>query len=155
MAAMDHISTIAVGSSDIIVDKPPVVSEARTSDATHNGLHRNLKGKPQQNTGVSPTPRSVALLAKEVSSSTSKNTVLDNTLSRNPTVDVLVSRLRTYLPQADSNLVRYAYTFAYTAHHGQRRQSGEPYITHPIAVANILLDLHMDDPPLPLRCCTT
>jgi GTP pyrophosphokinase len=74
-----------------------------------------------------------------------KQPVLDHTLSHNPTVDLLVSRLHTYLPESDASLVRHAYTFAYTAHHGQRRRSGEPYITHPVAVANILLDLHMDD----------
>ncbi len=74
-----------------------------------------------------------------------KQPVLDHTLSHNPTVDLLVSRLHTYLPESNASLVRHAYTFAYTAHHGQRRRSGEPYITHPVAVANILLDLHMDD----------
>lgn len=71
--------------------------------------------------------------------------ILDNTLSHNPTVNLIVSRLRSHYPEADARMVRHAYTFAYTAHHGQYRQSGEPYINHPVSVANILLDLHMDD----------
>jgi guanosine-3',5'-bis(diphosphate) 3'-pyrophosphohydrolase len=49
--------------------------------------------------------------------------------------------------RADANLqrIRYAYFLAEQAHSGQSRESGEPYITHPLAVARILADLHMDD----------
>jgi antitoxin component of RelBE/YafQ-DinJ toxin-antitoxin module len=42
------------------------------------------------------------------------------------------------------NLVRRAYFYAEQAHDGQRRRSGEAYVTHPLAVANILADMHMD-----------
>jgi GTP diphosphokinase / guanosine-3',5'-bis(diphosphate) 3'-diphosphatase len=62
-----------------------------------------------------------------------------------PIKELLVSRLRVYLPDTDDSLVRRSYHLASNAHHGQQRKSGEPYITHPVAVANILLDLHMDD----------
>ncbi len=41
--------------------------------------------------------------------------------------------------------IRYAYYIAEQAHKGQFRSSGEPYITHPVAVARILVDLHVDD----------
>ncbi|HCH21072.1 MAG TPA: hypothetical protein DEX33_06660, partial [Cellvibrionales bacterium] len=40
--------------------------------------------------------------------------------------------------------VRRAYYCAEQAHVGQTRRSGEPYVTHPLAVANILADMHMD-----------
>ncbi|MGV8206225.1 HD domain-containing protein, partial [Pseudomonas aeruginosa] len=36
------------------------------------------------------------------------------------------------------------YYYAEQAHDGQRRRSGEPYVTHPLAVSNILADMHMD-----------
>ena len=40
--------------------------------------------------------------------------------------------------------VEYAYNFAKEAHEGQKRASGEPYIEHPVAVAQILLDYGLD-----------
>jgi len=48
-------------------------------------------------------------------------------------------------PDADIARIRQAYYVAEKAHAGQTRQSGEPYITHPLAVARILVDLHLDD----------
>ena len=44
-------------------------------------------------------------------------------------------------PKVDLSLIERAYTVAERAHEGQKRKSGEPYITHPIAVAQILADL--------------
>jgi len=49
-----------------------------------------------------------------------------------------------YLDPAEQNRVREALDFAYQAHEGQIRKSGEPYITHPVAVTEILADLQMD-----------
>ncbi len=60
-------------------------------------------------------------------------------------VDALVERVRTYNPDCDADLLRRAYHCARQAHEGQTRASGEPYITHPVAVACILADLRMDD----------
>ena len=63
------------------------------------------------------------------------------------TVDTLWEALRPkigYLgPEAQAE-VRDALAFAYRAHQGQKRRSGEPYITHPVAVAGILAELRMD-----------
>jgi len=56
----------------------------------------------------------------------------------------LVGKLETYLPPEQVELVQEAYETANAAHRGQRRLSGEPYITHPVAVAGILADLHLD-----------
>ncbi len=55
----------------------------------------------------------------------------------------LLSRL-SYLPPSQLDIVVDAYEFGAQAHEGQRRYSGEPYITHPVAVAGILADLHLD-----------
>lgn len=45
----------------------------------------------------------------------------------------------------DSELIKKAYYFASTAHKNEKRKSGEPYIVHPIAVAEILMDMKMDE----------
>ncbi|HEY6800429.1 MAG TPA: bifunctional (p)ppGpp synthetase/guanosine-3',5'-bis(diphosphate) 3'-pyrophosphohydrolase [Agromyces sp.] len=56
-------------------------------------------------------------------------------------VDTLLRTVRMHHPKADLGLIERAYTVAERAHEGQKRKSGEPYITHPIAVAQILADL--------------
>ena len=61
-----------------------------------------------------------------------------------PSIDALADRLYSYLTTDQVNLVRRAYYYAEQAHDGQRRRSGEPYVTHPLAVASILADMHMD-----------
>jgi GTP pyrophosphokinase len=60
----------------------------------------------------------------------------------------LVSRIETYLPDEQVTKVVEAYEFGARAHEGQKRHSGEPYITHPVAVATILADLHLDSPTI-------
>jgi len=61
-----------------------------------------------------------------------------------PTVDALSDRLTEYLDLQQIKAVRRAYFYAEQAHDGQRRKSGEPYVTHPLAVASILAGMHMD-----------
>ncbi|HNP15613.1 MAG TPA: bifunctional (p)ppGpp synthetase/guanosine-3',5'-bis(diphosphate) 3'-pyrophosphohydrolase, partial [Terrimesophilobacter sp.] len=56
-------------------------------------------------------------------------------------VDRLIKTVRTQHPKADIGIIERAYRAADSAHEGQLRRSGEPYITHPIAVAQILADL--------------
>jgi len=50
----------------------------------------------------------------------------------------------TYLSKSDIKKIQKAYTLAFYAHEGQLRRDGSKYITHPVAVSNILLDLKMD-----------
>jgi guanosine-3',5'-bis(diphosphate) 3'-pyrophosphohydrolase len=56
-------------------------------------------------------------------------------------VDRLLKTVRVHHPKADVALIERAYAAAEKAHSGQKRKSGEPYITHPVAVAQILADL--------------
>jgi RelA/SpoT family (p)ppGpp synthetase len=56
----------------------------------------------------------------------------------------LVAKLETYLSEEQVALVVRAYEFGADAHEGQKRKSGEPYITHPVAVAQDLADMHLD-----------
>ena len=59
-------------------------------------------------------------------------------------INQLISKLENYLPGDQVERVQQAYEFGAAAHKGQKRLSGEPYISHPIAAANILADLHVD-----------
>ena len=56
-------------------------------------------------------------------------------------VDRLIKTARMHHPKADVSVIERAYVAAERAHRGQMRRSGEPYITHPVAVAQILADL--------------
>jgi len=59
-------------------------------------------------------------------------------------IDQLIKRVESYNPDADVALVRRAYAFSAKAHEGQTRQSGEPYLQHPLAVAGVLTALRSD-----------
>jgi len=56
----------------------------------------------------------------------------------------LSDSLTSYLARDQVNSVRRAYFYAEQAHDGQYRHSGDPYVTHPLAVASILSEMHMD-----------
>ena len=60
----------------------------------------------------------------------------------------ILSKVAKYNPEADFALLRKAYAFACEKHTGQVRLSGEPYITHPVAVCEILASIEMDVPTL-------
>ena len=63
-------------------------------------------------------------------------------------ISALTLLLKEYFSQADIEQVWAAYRYAAFAHQGQTRRSGEPYISHPVAVACILAKLHLDLPTL-------
>ena len=65
-----------------------------------------------------------------------------------PDLEPVLRTLRHYHPKGDQRLVERAYETAAWQHRDQHRRSGEPYITHPIAVAQILADLGMTAPTL-------
>ena len=63
---------------------------------------------------------------------------------RTPGLKELLATVGSYLAPEQVSRVRAAAEFGTSAHHGQKRLSGEPYITHPVATAAILADLHLD-----------
>ena len=65
-----------------------------------------------------------------------------------PLLEPLLRTLRASHPKADLSVVERAFQVAARAHAGQKRKSGDPYITHPVAVAAILADLGMTPPTL-------
>ncbi len=80
----------------------------------------------------------------QAQSSASLRTILPRLFSRAQpagSVERLLRTVRSHHPKADLALVERAYKVANKAHAGQTRKSGEPYITHPVAVAQILADL--------------
>jgi len=56
----------------------------------------------------------------------------------------LLEKVRAYNPDADLELLRKAYVFSAYEHKGQVRHSGEPYMVHPLEVADFLADLKLD-----------
>src|SRR5262245_10956963 len=60
------------------------------------------------------------------------------------TIDDVIVAVEQYHPKADFDLIRRAYAFGAEAHKEQKRHSGIPYISHPLAVAHILTQLKMD-----------
>jgi GTP pyrophosphokinase len=63
---------------------------------------------------------------------------------RTPGLRDLLAKVSAYLPADQVERVRAAAEFGAEAHQGQKRLSGEPYISHPVAAAEILADLHLD-----------
>ena len=60
-------------------------------------------------------------------------------------IEDILNRMERYRPDLDEDLIRHAYVFAANRHQGQIRRSGEPYFTHPLAVAWILADMELDE----------
>ena len=58
--------------------------------------------------------------------------------------ETLLEKVRGYSPEADLELLRRAYVFSALEHKGQVRHSGEPYLVHPLEVADFLADMKLD-----------
>src|SRR5947207_11697751 len=67
----------------------------------------------------------------------------------------LLEKVRAYSPDADVELLRRAYVFSAFEHRGQVRHSGEPYLIHPLAVADFLADMNWTPWRSQQAFCTT
>lgn len=65
-------------------------------------------------------------------------------IPKNLSIEDLLSKIASYNPRADLELIRLVYDFADKAHAGQLRKSGEPYIVHPLSAAYILATMKID-----------
>ena len=124
---------VDLGPNDREVAAPEVVDVESTEAASHSQVLPRL-GSEEPATGH--RRRRSALLR------------LASSRSGPPLLEPVVRRLRDSHPKADLAPVQRAFELAEAAHAGQLRRSGEPYITHPVAVAGILADLGMDVPTL-------
>ncbi|EPR37327.1 metal dependent phosphohydrolase [Desulfovibrio sp. X2] len=57
----------------------------------------------------------------------------------------IIDTIQGYIPDPDLALIQKAYVFSASAHEGQTRLSGEPYLSHPLSVASILAGMHLDE----------
>src|ERR687891_1187769 len=71
--------------------------------------------------------------------------VLDAKRHREDLVEELIAEVEAYNPDVDKELLRRAFEFAERAHAGQTRRSGEEFIHHPLGVARICAELHLDE----------
>ena len=105
--------------------------------------------------GKSLAPRSAAaaLSAAPASAGAASAAAVRRRLSRlgaqrggtvNPVLEPLIKTIRATHPKADVRVIERAYGVAADYHRNQRRKSGDPYITHPLAVATILAELGMN-----------
>src|SRR5918997_348296 len=60
-------------------------------------------------------------------------------------IEDIIEKVEANRPSADIDLIRRAYLFSALHHRGQKRASGEPYLVHPLEVANILADMRLDE----------
>ena len=67
-------------------------------------------------------------------------------MSKDIKISELVEKVQSYYPAADGEIIRTAYEFSAKVHQGQKRRSGEPYLTHPMAVADLIAELKLDVP---------
>lgn len=134
---------------------------ARDKDAS---AHEKSRESANNNGHGIPVPASVVILDDDSAGFTPYSSVIDalrelepisigedkDPIQIEPTTDELkaLSRLLRRLPSSytpeDRNLLLRAYMVASYAHYTQERNTGEPYVTHPIAVATVLAELHMD-----------
>lgn len=56
----------------------------------------------------------------------------------------IIEKVNSYLPEADVEVIKRAYVYSAKVHTGQKRVSGEPYLSHPLEVAGILADIRLD-----------
>jgi GTP pyrophosphokinase len=60
-------------------------------------------------------------------------------------IEDIIEKVESHRPNADVELIRRAYLFSALHHRGQKRASGEPYLIHPLEVANILAEMRLDE----------
>ena len=92
-----------------------------------------VPGTPEQEPGGGSTGRVRARLAR----------LSGRSAPAYPALEPVLQAVRTNHPKADLSVIEQAYVVAEKAHRGQLRKSGDPYITHPVAVATILAELGM------------
>ncbi len=60
-------------------------------------------------------------------------------------IEDIIEKVETNRPNSDAEMIRRAYLFSALHHRGQKRASGEPYLVHPLAVADILANMRLDE----------
>lgn len=98
---------------------------------------------PAPDTAPAETPKTTSSASRRVRARLARR-MTSQRGTVNPVLEPLVAVHREFYPKADLSILQRAYEVAEAKHADQMRRSGDPYITHPLAVANILAELGMD-----------
>jgi len=120
--------------------------------ADDQGTGQAVQSPPVPSDGLETAPMPVPEPAPDITKTSTSRRVRARLARRmtsqrsavNPVLEPLVAVHREFFPKADVLLLQRAYEVAEERHADQLRRSGDPYITHPLAVANILAELGMD-----------
>jgi GTP diphosphokinase / guanosine-3',5'-bis(diphosphate) 3'-diphosphatase len=133
------------------VDSGSGTAPPSTGKGTSGG--RKSAGRPSRSSRRSAQPAEGASPGQPQGDASSGAAAVRRRLARlaaarggavNPVLEPLVKTVRTTHPKADIRQIERAYEVAARMHAGQSRRSGDPYITHPLAVATILAELGMN-----------
>ncbi|WP_312870876.1 RelA/SpoT family protein [Gordonia asplenii] len=113
-----------------------------TSDVTSVRADQSAPSTPGATTGSAPITATTSTSRRVRARLARRMTTTRSTIR--PVLEPLVTLHREIYPKANTALLEQAYDVAEERHQGQFRKSGDPYITHPLAVATILADLGMD-----------
>ena len=124
------------------VPDQPLPEQAEPSP--EGGLSAASPAEPPLVLGRGATPTVPTSASRRVRARLARRITAGRNATVKPVLEPLVSLHRELFPKADLALLQRAYDVADERHASQMRKSGDPYITHPLAVANILAELGMD-----------
>ncbi|MCW2837965.1 MAG: pyrophosphokinae, partial [Marmoricola sp.] len=129
-------------------DAAPVLGTApeRAPESTSERTPANPPAKPPARTAEKPPEKTPTLTGRGVRARLAR--IGTSRQVGNPVLEPLFRTVRANHPKADLALIERAYDIAEKYHRGQMRKSGDPYITHPLAVTTILADIGMTEPTL-------
>ncbi len=107
-------------------------------------MSQNVETGAQQDDAAPQVPQRVPSATRRVRARLARRITAQRSAPVKQVLEPLAAVHRELHPKADLALLQHAYDIAEEAHRGQRRKSGDPYITHPLAVATILAELGMD-----------
>ena len=133
-------------------DDAPAVAAAAAAGAAGAGRPRAAQSRPARTRGGQPRATQPPAASAPVANAAAGTAGVRRRLARlgaprggiNPVLEPLIKTMRATHPKADVRLVEHAYDVAAAQHSGTLRKSGDPYITHPLAVATILAELGMN-----------
>ncbi|MGD0687110.1 MAG: bifunctional (p)ppGpp synthetase/guanosine-3',5'-bis(diphosphate) 3'-pyrophosphohydrolase, partial [Streptosporangiaceae bacterium] len=133
-------------------DDAPAAAAAAAAGAAGAGRPRAAQSRPARTRGGQPRATQPPAASAPVANAAAGTAGVRRRLARlgaprggiNPVLEPLIKTMRATHPKADVRLVEHAYDVAAAQHSGTLRKSGDPYITHPLAVATILAELGMN-----------
>jgi len=136
-------SDVAPPATDDAPARPDTDDSALVRSPSGPASQRQAGSRPERVEGPGPRPE-VGPPPRRVRAALARLNPAKPSVQAPAEIDELLKILRATHPRADIRPVQRAYELAETKHRGQLRRSGEPYITHPVAVATIAAELGLD-----------